>query len=230
MDIFSLLFLSICFFIFLFILFTLANDDFVLLRRHVSIHNLFDMSFVIFGIALLSARVTHVVFHFSFGFLNPLVFFLFPYFPGLSVPGGLIGGVLFLFFYCSVTKLPHKRILDVFSLAVVGCLPAGLFLLMLHEKKTLFLGIMAGLLIVFSFIFFVFLLRVFQKGSIRDGQTASSSLSFFSFISLLSGFLYDKEKIFHSLSINQIILFFLFLMFLILFLREEYILFKEKRL
>ncbi len=228
MDIFYLFFLVVCFFIFLFVLFALANDDFVLLRRHVSIHNLFDISFVVFGISLLSARVLYVILHFSSGFLNPLVFFLFPYFPGLSIAGGIIGGTLFLFFYCNVAKLPQKRICDVFSLAVVSCLPLGLFLLFLHGKKTLFLGIMAGILILISFCFFVFLFRVFQKGNIRDGATSSLSISFFSLVSLFSGFLYDKEKLFYSLSFNQILLFFLFLIFLLLFLREEYLLFKAK--
>lgn len=230
MDIFSLLLLSICFFIFLFILFILANDDFVLLRKHVSIHNLFDLSFIVFVIALLSARVTYVLFHFSFGFLNPLVFFIFPYFPGLTISGGIIGATLFLFFYCIIGKLPQKRVWDIFSLAMLGCLPVGLLLFLLHEKKTFFSGIACIILIIFSFAFFVFIIRLFQKGSIRDGATAWLSLSFFSFVSLLSGFLYDKEKIFYSLSINQIMLFFLSIIFLLLFLREEYLLFKEKHL
>lgn len=228
MDIFSPLFLLLCFFVALFTAYSLANDDFVLLRRHVSITNVFNIAFVTFFIGLFSARVIYVVFNFSAGFLNPLVFFLFPYFPGLYLGGGMVGAMLFLYFYLSITKFPKERICDVFSIALFSTLPIGLLMLATIGKKTLTVIFSEIILTVVSFVFLLFLLRFFQKGVVRDGSISFLSLSLFSLISFLAEFLIIRQRVFFFFSIDQLLLFGLFIFFTGMFVWQEYFPFRKK--
>ena len=221
MDIFTLFSIILCFFIALFVIYALANDDFVLLRRHVVVTNLFDLAFITFFIGLFFSRFTYVLFHFSFGFLNPLVFFIFPYFPGLSLSGGIIGAGVFLFFYSNVAKLPKERICDIFSVALFSTLPLGLFLLAIVGKKTLTILLSETILIIVSFVFLVFLVRFFQKGSFKDGGIGLLSLGIFSLISFLAEFLISSERFIFFLSIDQLLLLCLFIFSIVFFIRQE---------
>lgn len=231
MDIFPLFLLTSCLFVSLFIVYILANDDFVLLRRHVSMKNLYDLVLITFFIGLFSARFVYVFSHFSIGFLNPLVFSLFPYFPGLSLGGGVIGSLLFLFFYSKFAKLPKDRICDIFSTSLFGTLPVGLFLFAIQGKKTLTNIFSEGILIVVSFMLLVFLIRFFQKGvSFRDGSICFISLSLFSLISFLAEFLITHERFIFFFSIDQLVLFGLFIFFAGLFVWQEYFSFQKKPL
>lgn len=228
MDIFTLFLIVFCFFIMLFVIHSLAIDDFVLLRRHVTMVNLFDHALITFVIGLISARLIYIIFHFSPGFLNPLVFFIFPYFPGLSLGGGVVGSIIFLFFYTSLLKLPKERIFDIFSISFLCTLPIGLFLLAIKAKKTPTIILSEGILIIISIVFLAFLIRLFQKGSIKDGSISLLSLCIFSFISFLAQFFLQKEKVFFFLSIDQLILFCLFIFSLLFFIKQEYLFFRKK--
>lgn len=228
MDIYSLFIIAFCFLITLFVIYLLANDDFVLLRRHMAVANIFDLAFITFLIGLFSARLGYVLLHFTMGFLNPLVFFIFPYFPGLSLGSGIIGAGLFIYFYSNMSKLPKERICDIFSVAFLSVLPVGLFLLALIGKKTPTFLLSTGILIIVSIIFFVFIIRLFQKGSIKDGGVSFLSLSLFSLISFLAEFILQKERFIFFFSKDQIILFILFIIFTVFFIRQEYFLFRKK--
>lgn len=229
MDIFPLLSLSFCFFIALLVIYILANDDFVLLRRHVSMTNLFDIAFLTFFVSMFFARLMYVLFHFSPGFFNPLVFFLFPYFPGLSIGGGLIGGLLFLFLYLRYIKLSHDRILDIFSISLFSALPIGLFYLAVIGKKTLTIIFAEGILIIISFVFLLVLIRFFQKGeSVHDGNVSFLSLSIFSLICFLAEFFFKADRFFLFFNNDQIILFFLFILLIGIFIWQEYVSFRKK--
>lgn len=229
MDIFPLLFILFCLFIALFMMHVLANDDFVLLRRYVSMTNLFDIAFMAFFIGLFFARVLYVIFHFSSGFLNPLVFFLFPYFPGLSLSGGIVGVVVFLFFYSNFLKLPKERIYDIFSVSFFSTLPVGLFILMAIGKKTFTVLLAEGILIIVSFVLFLIIIRLFHKGgSMKDGSISYLSLGIFSLISFLVEFLISNERFIFFLSKDQIALFCLFIFFTSVFIWQEYVSFRKK--
>lgn len=228
MDIFTLFLIALCSFVMLFVIHSLAIDDFVLLRKHVTMANLFDLAFITFIIGLFSARLIYIIFHFSPGFLNPLVFFIFPYFPGLFLGGGLIGSIIFLFFYTSFLKLPKERIFDIFSISFFSTLPIGLLLFAIHGKKTLTTVFSEVILIIISFIFLFFIVRFFQKGSMKDGSISLLSLCIFSFTSFIAQFFLQKEKVFYFLSIDQIILFCLFIFSFLVFIKQEYLFFRKK--
>lgn len=184
MDIFPIVLIIFCFFVALLVLYALANDDFVLLRKHITITKIFDMAILTLGFALFAARLFYVISHFSPGFLNPLVFLLFPYFPGLSVGGGIIGGMLFIVIYSYKAKLAVGRIFDIFSLALFSALPVGL-LMYLH------LAFLLGAVI--SVLIFVFIFRNFQKGHLKDGSIGLLTLTSFSVITFLTGLIWEKD-------------------------------------
>src|SRR5260221_9633094 len=89
----------VSFIVFLFILYTTVKDDFVFLRRNVEIEHIFNTVFLGIPLTLFFARLFFVLFHPKWAYLNPLVFFVIPYFPGLFAGGGIIGAILFLYLY-----------------------------------------------------------------------------------------------------------------------------------
>ena len=136
---FFIFILLICLLIFLGSLYLLANDDFVLLRHDVSMERVFDMGLVMSILSLLGARILYVVLNPSASFLNPLVFIMFPYFPGLSLTGALVGALFaFFLFYAKDAKAPRGRLLDFFSISFLATLPPGFLgflLLSLGDKE-----------------------------------------------------------------------------------------------
>lgn len=229
MDFFPLILIVICFLTALFTLFAIANDDFVLLRRHVTITKVFDISFLTLCLGFFSARLFFVVFNFSPGFLNPLVFFLFPYFPGLSLPGGIIGGVMFLALYALASKLPMARIFDVFSLSLFSSLPMGVIMQLLISRKFFALLIFGGVFVI-SILLFVVILRLFHKGSLKDGSISFLSLFSFSIVAFLIGFAEKKEMWLYFLSKDDMLYLIIFFVAFSLFIKREKLFFKIKQL
>ncbi|EKD65104.1 MAG: hypothetical protein ACD_50C00190G0006 [uncultured bacterium] len=123
---FFILVVFACFFIFLFPVYLLSRDDFVLIRKDVTTENVFNIAFVLLAASLFAARVLYAVSNPSFSFLNPFVFFLFPYFPGLSLVGGVGGAALFLLMLSRFKKLPTGRLFDIFSISALCSLPFGI--------------------------------------------------------------------------------------------------------
>ena len=172
----SLLFLVLimCFIIFLFSLYLLARDDFVIVRRDISLDDIFNAAFLTGLITLLSARVFFVIFHPSANYLNPLVFLLFPYFPGLSSLGGIVGGVTFLIFYAKRHKMPIGRILDFFAVSfLVSVVPAylGFFLI---ERPIEGVFIIELILFIILTIVTLFIFPRLYKLNVKDGSSALS--------------------------------------------------------
>lgn len=229
MDLFSLMLIVICFLTFLFTLFAIANDDFILLRKHVTATKVFDIAFLTLFIGIFSARIFYVVFHFSPGFLNPLVFFIFPYFPGLSVPGGIIGGLMFLALYALATKLPMDRIFDVFSLSLFSVLPIGILMELLISRK-FFVSLAFGGAFIISVLLLIVILRLFHKGDLKDGSISFFSLFSFSAIAFFAGFIQKKEKWIYFLNKDDILYLVIFFIAVGFFIKQERIFFRIKRL
>ena len=92
---FILIVLLISFVFFLFRLYHVAKDDVVLVKKNVSLDKIFDAAVFCALVGLLFSRIFYVIFNPDPAFLHPLVFLIIPYFPGLSLLGGVIGGILF---------------------------------------------------------------------------------------------------------------------------------------
>lgn len=183
--------LLISLFVFLFCIHFLSRDDFVLLRKDISMDKIFNLSFITFGIGLFFARFFYTIFFNINLLLKPLDFILFPYLPGLSLTGGVLGGVIFLIYYLKIKKMPLERLLDFFSISVLSAMPVGYlgyFLLMLPKTFVLDAIILTILYFILFIIFIKFLcFDLLLKGKLKDGTIGILFLFSFSLISLFAG-------------------------------------------
>lgn len=189
MQIFFLLLFLSCLFIFLFTVYALGREDFIILRKNVLMEQLFNLSFLTLLVGLLSARIFYIIFNFDPKFIHPMTFFLFFYFPGLSLVGGALGGTIFTIGYCSLRHLPARRIFDIFSLSFLFSLPFGYiinFIFQLISRKSF-----SSLNLIVSLVFiavFIFLAKIFMRGKLKDGSTGLFVLVFFSLIQIAVNF------------------------------------------
>lgn len=70
-------------------------------------------------VSLICARLVYIIFNFDQFGLNLLRYIVVRETPGLSLLGGLTGGVFFLWYYSKIKKLQFFQLLDLFSLATV---------------------------------------------------------------------------------------------------------------
>ncbi len=182
---FFIIVLIIGLFISLFSLFLLSRDDLTLLRKDVALDKMFNLFFMDFLVGLFFSRAIFVIFSSPKMFLNPLAFILFPYFPGLSLSGGVVSGILFLVFYCRSNKLPVGRILDFFSLSFMISLPVGyLGYFALTLGRSIMSAVFSIVYIILAFIFIKYFYQMLLKGSFRDGSLSLIFFSIFAFTSL----------------------------------------------
>lgn len=190
--------LLICLFIFLFCVYSLSKDDFVLLRKDVSMDKLFNLIFLGSLFCLFGARLFYGIFYAKNILLNPFVFLFFPYFPGLSMVGGVVGAILaFLFLHYRKKILPLGRISDFFSVAFLVTIPVGilgysLFLEEFYIIKTVYF--MTSYIILFVFFLKVFLPQ-FLSGKLKDGAITFLFLICFSVVSLIGNFIANKGSV-----------------------------------
>src|ERR1035437_892356 len=109
-----------CFFIFLYLLYYLSRDDFVIVRKDISMERIFNLAFLTAIVSLFFSRLFFVLESFDPKFSNPLGFLAIPYFPGLSLIGAIAGAEVFIFLYSSFRKLPIGKMLDLFALSFMG--------------------------------------------------------------------------------------------------------------
>jgi len=219
---FLIIILILCLIIFLFGLHVLAKEDLVFVRKNITLEILFNLAFFAFGIGLFSSRLIYVLLHPSPGFLNPLVFFLFPYFPGLSLIGGVGGAVVFVLLY-KRRKFPTDRIFDFFAMAFLGALPFGFFgVQMLLGMSDLFVGVVMPIIFFLTLFFFVkVLLPLNSRGEIRDGSLGFLFLLIFSFTLFLARIVHEKNDLQVLIQIDTLLLLVLFITSLIVLIMKE---------
>ena len=164
---FYILILLLCFVIFLFCLHFLARDDFIFLRKNITMEKIFNLAFLLAFVGLFSSRLAFVLLDFHTIYFNPLVFFIFPYFPGLSLAGGMLGSVGFLLYFASLQKLPFQKLFDFFSLSFLSAVSTGslgLFLLSgNHVLPPCFLWSLYYIFCSLSFLSFIFYPELFRE-------------------------------------------------------------------
>ncbi|HSX40659.1 MAG TPA: prolipoprotein diacylglyceryl transferase family protein, partial [Candidatus Saccharimonadales bacterium] len=185
---FFILVLLFCFLIFLFCLFEISREDFVFLRKSVTTERLFNLAFLTMLVGLFCARVAYVLFHPSTTFLNPLAFLLFPYFPGLSLSGGIVGVAGFMYLYGGIKKLPVGRVSDFFSLCFLSALPFGslLFFVLSGGKQNLILAGVTFFVYLLLFLIFLFqLLPIHRLSKMKEGRMSFLSLTLALLVALI---------------------------------------------
>lgn len=182
---FLFLILVFCTLIFLFCLYYLVKDDFVLLRKDVPVERVFNIAILVSLGALFFARFGYAVLNPSVNFLNLFVFFLFPYFPGLSLVSAVVGGSMIFFLISDFKKMPTGHLFDLFSISFLSSFPIGLFgYFLLSRINLLTLKPIAIFLIsVLMFVFFIkILLPQKLKNKFQDGSLGLMFLTLFSLV------------------------------------------------
>lgn len=181
---FFIVVLAICLFISLFFIYILSREDLILIRKDVSMEKLFNTAILIFITGLLFSRIVYAAMHSPRMFLNPLVFLLFPYFPGLSLIGGVLGALVFFLFFGKVRSLPTGRIIDFFSIGFLSSLPIGyLGYFVLTGGKNIPAIIISAFYLSLTFLFMKYLYQFLLRGILKDGSLGLIFLTVFSLVS-----------------------------------------------
>lgn len=165
----------------------MANDDYILTKKNTTLEDVFNAAFICFGIVLLFSRIFYVFLDPKPVFLNPLGFLLFPYFPGLSSTGAIIGGIIGLLFLSRIKKIPLGRIFDFFSISLTFVLPVGMIGYFILSQDFTTGNIVK--LILYTIMLAASNIYLYPKASsleIKDGTITALFLTFFALISLLA--------------------------------------------
>lgn len=223
--------LIFCFFTFLFIIYVLSHDDYVFLRKSISMEHIFNSVFLMGFSALFFARLIFVFLNPSVNYLNPLMFFLFTYFPGLSLTGAVTGMLVFIYFLNK--KIPKGRLFDFSSIAFLGAGAFGfLILILIHIISDKFKNNLEFLIPFAYFVFFIVFLKVLlpiqKRGEFKEGTLGFLFLSFFSVNTFLVNLWSKKKTVFFIFGAEDIFLILLFIGSIILIIRQEKLLSKIK--
>ncbi len=184
---FSIIVIAICFFFFLYILYVISKDDFLIIRKDIPMESIFNAAFLIAFISLLFSRFFYVIFNYNPVFKSPLGFLVFPYFPGLYLAGGIIGGVISLTLYLNYKKLPVKRIFDFFSISLLAVLPlAVLGNGLLSNANFIFSLVLFFTYLIIAIIFLKIVFPFAQRNRLKEGSLGALSLIAISILGFLT--------------------------------------------
>jgi hypothetical protein len=151
-----------------------------------------------------------------------LGFLAIPYFPGLSLVGGMLGAEIFIFLYGSFRKLPIGKVLDLFTLSFMTTLPLGLIInFIINLGKVSFLSNLVFVFSIFILLLFAKIIYPFSnKGEIKDGSLGLIFGAIFSFLYFMVK-LFLNLKGFSFLSLDNILILALLFSSLILLVNQE---------
>lgn len=197
-----------CFFIFFYSLYILGKDDYVLIRKNLSLEQLFDFAFIGIFAGLILARVLSIVFHPAARGTSFISQLFSPTGAGFYLTSIVLGCMLVLYLMGKYRKLPIGRLFDFFSLALLSALPAGYLLSILFAKRSeIIYYVFPGIFYLIAQVFFWrFLLPNIISGKLRDGTLCSLFLLTFSSISLFVSLFYKFSYSSMSIEPDEFIL------------------------
>jgi prolipoprotein diacylglyceryltransferase len=213
---FFIFILLACLFIFLYCVYVLANDDFIFLRRDVTMEKIFNIIFIGSLASLLVARIFYGISVKSI-FVSPFTFLLIPYFPGLSLLGGVVGIGIYLFFIVKrrENSFPLERMCDFFSIAFLISLPVGFLGYLLFSEgsaEMIKLGAQAFVYLGLFIIFLKFFLPKLLSGKFKEGTITLFFLIFFSLVNLIANAFLEINALEYLKNFENIILILIFLL------------------
>ncbi len=210
----------------MFLLFNLAKNDFVLLRKNVSLHELFDAAILSMAVGLLFARIFFVIDMQEYSWFHPFRFFHLVKVPGLSLYGFFVGVIPALYLLLRRKKVLHR----VYDILFISLLPLFVVTLVTRSYSlgvpSLFVQI--GLAVAAIAIIGIFT-TFFHNYTLRDGSLALIIFMLLSVDLLLKGFLDSHQDLLFMLSLSQIFSVVLFIVSVALLMQNQGIFpFKKK--
>lgn len=208
--------------VFLYSLYRLTKDDYVFIRKGISLEQSFDIAFISLWISLFFSRLLHVLFNQKEG-TNFFIQFLSINDGGFSLSGAIIGGLIALFFIGKYKRVPLGRLSDFLSLSFLYAIPVGFLASALVVNRSELLSVLMNVVLYFLLmIFFVqFLYPRLMSRTLKEGTLAILFLMSFSLISLLTALLTSFRDLHTYINIYNIITFCLFLFSIVLFIKEN---------
>lgn len=210
------------FFLVLYSLYKLSKDDYVFIRRNISLEHMFDIAFIVMWISLLFARVVYFIYH-PIVDANLFIVFFSPGEGGFSLIGAIIGGILGLYLLGKYKKVPLGRLFDFFTLSLLIALPVGfLGSAVLVRQYQLALGIINTVTyLILTICFMKFLYPKLLNRTMKEGSISIFFLLFFSLISFATSLIDVTKGIQFQVTIQSILPVILFFFSLILLFNHE---------
>jgi hypothetical protein len=217
-----ILIIFVCFFLFLFIIYYLSREDFVLTRKDIPVSKVFSLALLTGLVALFSARFVFALSYPTTVLFNPLGFLAFYYYAGLSLIGAIVGSEIFVYAYCRYKKMPAGKIFDLFALSFIGVLPLGLIAnFVIHFGKVeIFENILFFASIILLIIFGKLIYSFSTKGEIKDGTLGFIFIAIFSAFYFLTKLFLDLKD-FSFVNPENILLLLMLFSSLVLLLNQE---------
>lgn len=202
----------------LFLLFTLSRNDLILLRKDITLSKIFDSVFFFVLAGLFLGRSFYVLYVQNPLLLKPLAFLHIARYPGISLIGIFLGGLIILRVLIR-NKIAFPRVLDIFYLSFFPFLSLSL----LYAPITHMYYIIIITLLI-SLALFSILLKVHKEYMLRDGSISLVILLIVSSYTLIREILSTKSTISYITSPFGLLLFTIFLIASICLLFNERIL------
>lgn len=208
--------------VFLYILFRLVKDDYIFIRKGISLEHAFDIAFITLWISLFMSRILFMIFHIKSGGNMFFDFFSLRK-GGFSLTGAIIGGTLAVYIIGKYKRVPLGRLSDFLSLSFLCTLPlvflANAFLVTKNELLFIFLN--AIVYFVLLLFFMQFLYPKMMNRTLKEGMLAILFLIFFSLIALTTSLLTSLKNIAFAITPENIALVALFIFSFILLVKQE---------
>jgi prolipoprotein diacylglyceryltransferase len=218
----QIIILIICLLVFFFVLYRLGRDDYVLIRKNVSMEQLFDVGFLALIVGVLFAR-SLFVFLYPSDQENIFLKFFAPTVANLSLTGVVVGGWIWTYLVGKYKKYPLGRIFDFLCLAFLIVLPLGFLgnLIFLKKTEMLINGILGLVYLILAFIFAKLLYPRLMSAKLREGSLSTLFLLSFSLLSLGTSVVMKEQGTFLFFGPEDFFLIGVCVLSVILLLRQE---------
>ena len=172
--------------VFLYSLYRLVKDDYVFIRKGISLEQSYDIAFITLWVSLFFARIFYILFHLR-EFKNIVFQFFSVTHGGFSLIGAIIGGIIAVLLIGKYRRVPLGRLSDFLSLSFMFALPIGFLAnAFLVTKQELLYTFLSAVLYFLLMMFFVqFLKPRLMSRTMKEGTMSILFLLFFSLIALL---------------------------------------------
>ena len=208
--------------VFLYAFYRLVKDDYIFIRKGISIEQSFDSAFITLWVSLFFSRLFFLMFHWSI-IQNIFLDFFSTNHGGFSLTGGILGGVLTVYLLGKYKRVPLGRLSDFLSLSFLYSLPllflTDAFLVTKNSILSVFLDAIVYFILLLFFVQFLY--PKIMNRTIKEGILALLFLLSFSVIALITSLLMSLKHIQNVFNFENSILLLLFIASLVLFIKQE---------